>query len=471
MTLRTRLLWAAAGVALLAVLATGLITYSAVNSFLYSQVDQTLVAAQGPLRQTLLAGKPVSFSLVGRLAPGMFVEVRAPSGAVLGTVEAETPGGPALAPSLPAHVAMGRPGPAGMDRGLLLTLPATTPNGPLFRVLVAPLTGGGQLILGYPLTAVTTVLHELEYVVIAVAAAALLGAEVLGWWLVGLGLRPLKAMERTTTVIASGQLDERVPEGPPTSELGQLARSFNIMLDRIQEAFRHRDEVEDRLRRFVADASHELRTPVAAVSAYAELFNRGARQRPEDLARVMRGIQGETARMRRLVEDLMLLARLDEGRPLEAVPVELVSLAAEAAETSRAVGPEWPVELSAKHPIEALGDPLRLREVLDNLLGNVRAHTPPGTRTRIAVGMDGRWATIQVADNGPGMPADQRARVFQRFYRADASRSRHTGGAGLGLAIVQAIVAALQGRVEVADSPEGGLQFTVRLPLAPVSDG
>ncbi len=470
MTLRDRLLWAAAGVALLAVLATGLITYSAVSSFLYSQVDQTLVAAQGPLRQALLAGRPVSLSVVGRLAPGLFVEVRAPSGSVLGSVEAVTPGGPALAPRLPAHLPLGRPGPAGMNQGLLLTVPAMTSGGPLFRVLVAPLPEGGRLILGYPLSAVTTVLRELEYALIVVAAAALLCAEALGWWLVGIGLRPLKAMERTTTAIASGQLDERVPEGAPASELGHLARSFNVMLDRIQEAFRHRDAVEDRLRRFVADASHELRTPVAAVAAYAELFHRGAEKRPEDLARVMHGIQGETARMTRLVEDLMLLARLDEGRALESQPVELLSLALEAADTSRAVGPSWPVEVIATRPVEAWGDPLRLRQVLDNLLGNVRAHTPPGTRARITVRADDGWAWVDVADNGPGMPPDQMRRVFERFYRADPSRSRHTGGAGLGLAIVDAIVTALGGRVTVGSSAEGGLELSVRLARAPRPD-
>jgi two-component system OmpR family sensor kinase len=466
-SLRTRLLWAAAFVAFLAVLATGLATYSAVSNFLYGQVDQSLVSAQLSLATALSGGEPVSLQVVGRLAPGMFVQVRSPANVILGTVMAESAGGIAVAPALPRQIPLSRQARATLSQGILLTEPASTTGGPLFRVLVSPLVGGGQLILGYPLTAVTHTLRHLESVVVAVAAVALAGGALLGWWLVGLGLRPLSDMERTTAAIASGELDERVQEGPPTTELGHLARSFNAMLDRIQEAFHRRDETEERLRRFVADASHELRTPVAAIAAYAELFERGADQRPEDLGRVLQGIRSEAARMTRLVEDLLLLARLDEGRPLETVPVELVALAVEAADTSRAVGPEWPVDISARRPVEVLGDPVRLRQVVDNLLGNVRAHTPPGTHARVSVGEDGDWGVVTVTDDGPGLSDEQLAHVFQRFYRADPSRSRHTGGAGLGLAIVRAIVSALGGTVAVARAPEGGLSVTVRLKRAP----
>jgi two-component system OmpR family sensor kinase len=250
------------------------------------------------------------------------------------------------------------------------------------------------------------------------------------------------------------------------------------MLDRIRAAFAERDATEaelrrseERLRRFVADASHELRTPLAAVAAYAELFDRGASQRPEDLARSMHGIRAETARMHLLVEDLLLLARLDEGRPLIFEPVELVGVAGEAADTARAVDDRWPVRIEARHPVEILGDAARIRQVFDNLLGNVRAHTPPGTTTTIrvteAVTGDAPTAIVEVSDDGPGLTPEQATKAFERFYRVEASRSRqHGGGAGLGLAIVAAIVGAHGGQVDaVAHGADGGAAFVVRLPL------
>jgi two-component system OmpR family sensor kinase len=274
-------------------------------------------------------------------------------------------------------------------------------------------------------------------------------------------------VEATAHAIADGDLDRRVPGDDAKTEVGHLALAFNTMLGRIQDAFSARDATEARLRRFVADASHELRTPVAAVSAYAELFDRGANVRPDDLGRVMTGIRAETARMGDLVEDLLLLARLDEGRPLEQDAVELVTVAAQALDASRAVGPEWPMQLDAAHPVEVMGDAARLRQVFDNLLGNVRSHTPPGTATTVRLLEVGDEAVIEVADNGPGLDPEQASRVFERFYRVEASRSREHGGAGLGLAIVAAIVGAHGGRVEVTSSVEhSGAVFVVRLPMS-----
>jgi two-component system OmpR family sensor kinase len=205
---------------------------------------------------------------------------------------------------------------------------------------------------------------------------------------------------------------------------------------------------------------------VAAVAAYAELFERGANVRPDDLARVMSGIRIESLRMGELVADLLLLARLDEGRPLRREPVELVSLAAEAVSAAVAVGPEWPIRLDARTPVEVLGDRTRLRQVLDNLLTNVRAHTPAGTQVVVRVGASGGDAVVEVADNGPGLRPDAADRVFERFYRVDESRSRDSGGAGLGLAIVAAIVGAHGGGVSTGHG-DPGATFTVRLPLTP----
>jgi two-component system OmpR family sensor kinase len=194
------------------------------------------------------------------------------------------------------------------------------------------------------------------------------------------------------------------------------------------------------------------------------LFEQGAGAHPEDLERVMLGIRSETARMGHLVEDLLLLARLDEGRPLARDEVELVGVAAEAVQTATTVGPQWPVRLVAREPVEIVGDGLRLRQVLDNLLGNVRTHCPPGTSTTVSVTRQGDEAVVTVSDDGPGLAPDQAARVFERFYRADVSRSRLHGGAGLGLSIVASIVRAHGGTVAAGPGTAGGTVFTIRLP-------
>jgi two-component system OmpR family sensor kinase len=237
------------------------------------------------------------------------------------------------------------------------------------------------------------------------------------------------------------------------------------MLERIQTAFSELQLSENRLRRFVSDASHELRTPIAAVSAYAQLFKQGAAKNEDDLPRVMDGIERETARMGRLVEDLLLLARLDEQHPFEMEPVELAGLAAEAVETARTVGPEWPISFVASGPVEVMGDWGALRQVVDNLLGNVRAHTPAGTAAQVSVGRSGQNAVIEVADEGPGISEQQASVVFERFFRADRSRSRETGGAGLGLAIVATIVRAHGGEATAVAAPGRGALFRVVLPV------
>ena len=380
-------------------------------------------------------------------------------------------------PKLPAVIPGLTSEPGSDTTTTYFTVGSAESGGPRFRVRASTLGDGSQLILALPLDDAEATLGRLVKIELAVTLAALLAAMILGWWLVRLGLRPLADVEQTAAAIAEGDLDRRVP-GESATEVGHLARAFNVMLDRIQGAFAQRDATEaelrrseQRLRRFVADASHELRTPVAAVAAYAELFERGANVRPDDLARVMSGIRIESARMGELVADLLLLARLDEGRPLRRDPVELVSLVAEAVAAALTVGPEWPIRLDARLPVEVLGDRTRLRQVLDNLLTNVRAHTPPGTSVVVHVGVDANEAVLQIADNGPGLSPDAADRVFERFYRVDESRSRDSGGAGLGLAIVAAIVAAHGGTVASTGGAQGtGATFTVRLPLTPVAE-
>jgi two-component system OmpR family sensor kinase len=328
------------------------------------------------------------------------------------------------------------------------------------------------LVIAIPIGDTTSTLHTLFLIELAVTAGALVLALAGGWWLVRLGLRPLEDVERTADAIAAGNLDQRVPGADDTTEVGRLARALNVMLERIETAFAARvasearlKESDQHLRQFVADASHELRTPIAAVAAYAELFERGASKNAQDLPRVVSGIRSETARMERLVNDLLTLARLDEGAPLQILPTELVGLCAEAVHTATTVGPLWPVTFTATHPVEVLGDPTRLRQVVDNLLANVRAHTPEGTTTTVRVEQVGTMAQLVVRDSGPGMPSEDAARVFERFYRVDPARGRAHGGTGLGLSIVSAIVHAHGGTVSAESAPDNGMTVTVSIPV------
>lgn len=485
LSLRGRLLLAVGAVALVALVAADVTTYSLLRSFLFTRVDQTLDTTYFSVAR-MLQGRPAppSASLkeppgpspgsLSALAPGTFVQERSATGAVLPGIgqPAIAPGGKTYAPALPARltalVAKAHGGQA-----VFFTASSTQAGGPRFRVRVAALGGGRQLIVATPLGDTVGTLHRLLAVELAVTVAALLAAGLLGWWLVRVGLRPLRAMERSADAIAAGELDQRVAGEDEATEVGRLARALNVMLDRIRTAFAQRDATEkdlraseERMRHFVADASHELRTPLAAVSAYAELFERGADRREADLGRVMSGIRAESDRMKALVEDLLLLARLDEGRPIEREPVELVGLAAEAVQTARTIAAAWPVKLDAAQPVETMGDRDCLRQVLDNLLVNVRTHTPAGTATTIRLARLDEVAVVEVADDGPGLGCEPAARVFERFYRADASRSRIHGGAGLGLAIVKSIVAAHGGEISAAAAPGGGAVFTVRLPVA-----
>ena len=292
--------------------------------------------------------------------------------------------------------------------------------------------------------------------------AALAG---LSLWVVKIGLRPLEEIGNTADAIAAGDLSQRVERADDRTEVGRLGLALNAMLGHIESAFKAKEASESRLRRFVSDASHELRTPLAAVRAYAELFDRGADRRPEDLSRSMTGISRESERMSVLVDDLLLLARLDEKRPLEREPVELDRVVVDAVDAARAVEPDRPFTLTTE-PVHVFGDRERLRQIVDNLLSNTRAHTPATSPVRVSVGRDGDSAFVEVADSGPGLSAEELERVFERFYRADPSRSRASGGVGLGLAIVAAVAEAHGGSVTATSVLGEGTALRISLPLA-----
>ncbi|SEN74019.1 sensor histidine kinase [Nonomuraea pusilla] len=345
-----------------------------------------------------------------------------------------------------------------------------------YRVTARAGDDGDVLITGLSLHEASETLARLQMLEVALFAAALLGTGVAGAVWVRLALRPLERVTATarrvaTLPLASGEvaLAERVPDTDPATETGQLGSAFNLMLGHVEEALGRRHASEQRLRAFAADASHELRTPLTAIRGHAELALRGAEPMPEGVRRALDRIDAESVRMGGLVDDLLLLARLDAGRPLAAGEVDLTRLAIDVTGDARAAAPghRWRLELP-EEPVLVTGDQSRLHQVLANLLANARTHTPPGSTVTVAVRGRGASVELSVTDDGPGIPAELQEEVFERFSRVDRGRSRASGGTGLGLAIVRAVVAAHGGTVSVSSRP-GETAFVVRLPARPPS--
>ena len=486
MSLRARLVLAMCVVSVVALGSAGIATYTLFSQSQLRQIDDSLQRTHEPL-EVLVASESGNGRDNGDLdvtdadhdldrsieqvAPGLLVIVIDAGGTAEVSVPAREPGHTPLSVSVDELTLP--PAGTGSYRDQPTYSTVTADDGTTeMRLRTSRLSDGSVLVIGLSLHDATESGRRLITIEAIVAAASLLAAAVLGWLLVRVGLRPLREVEQTALVIASGgDLDHEVPGGDRPTEVGRLAAALNTMLGRIRDAFTERDakeraleESEAKMRRFVADVSHELRTPLAAVTAYAELFERGARDRPDDLERALRGISLEAGRMGELVEELLLLAHLDEGRPLEHHRIDLVEVVVDAIAAARAVSSEWPITLRVEDVVMIDGDAGRLRQVMDNLLANVRTHTPPGTTASVQIGVQDELATIVVADDGPGMTAEQSARVFERFFRADPSRSRQSGGAGLGMAIVEALVTAHGGRISLDTAPDRGVRITVLLP-------
>lgn len=336
-----------------------------------------------------------------------------------------------------------------------------------WRVRTVALTGSDQrLVFAVSLADADATVDRLVRLSLVTSGIVLLLTAAAAWAIARIGLKPLNRIEDTAERIAAGDLAQRVPSYRSRSEVGRLARSLNGMLGQIESAFTARTESEAKLRQFISDASHELRTPVAAVRGHAELWRTGI---SNDLDTVMTRIESESKRMGDLVDDMLLLARLDQSRPLEQRPVDLLSLATDAVLDAQALQPQRTVTLEARQgpgPPVVTGDEARLRQVMANLLTNALVHTPPTSPIEVHIGVEDRHVEAVISDAGPGMPPEVAAKVFDRFYRADHGRVRDHGGAGLGLAIVKSLVEAHGGAVTCTSTVERGSTFVVALPLA-----
>jgi len=480
LSLRARLLLGVAVPAAVGLIAADFVTYAKLRSFLIKRTDTSLNAAHQAVEAALLQPRadhtdesgpghgPPGIDVLAAAVPGDYVQLRLLNGTIVSSKLVRQFSNAPLPPPpvLPAKISIPAAAAADGDRISYLTVPAKE-GGTRYRVRasIEPQARNYILIIATSLSDVDSTLHQLLWIELLVTALVLAAIGALGLWVIRFSLRPLDAIGATAAAIAGGDLTRRIDRAEEKTEVGRLGLALNAMLTQIEAAFKAREASERKLRRFVADASHELRTPLAAVRAYAELFTRGAASRPDDLARSMSGISREAERMSLLVDDLLLLARLDEGRPLAQESVELADVVSEAVDAAQAVEPNRPITAELE-PATVIGDRERLRQIVDNLLANVRAHAGSETPVRInLIRVDGK-AEISVADFGPGLTEEQASHVFERFYRADTSRARASGGVGLGLAIVAAVAQAHGGTVSARSMPGEGATFAIELPLA-----
>ncbi|MFG2043444.1 sensor histidine kinase [Dactylosporangium sp. NPDC048998] len=358
-----------------------------------------------------------------------------------------------------------------------------------WRVLVVAAPDGQHVVIAANLSDVDRTVGRLIWLVLLVGLSIVAMVAGVGIWLVRSSLRPLAHIERTATAIAAGDLSQRAPEQDPRTEVGRLGHAFNVMIARIEHAFTAQlaseatarssearaVRSEQKMRQFVADASHELRTPLTVIRGSAELYRHGAVQNQEDVASLLRRIEDQARRMSVLVDDLLLLARLDQQRPLAAEPVDLVALAADVIDSSHAVAPDRPLALdvATPAPLIVIGDEHRLRQVIANLVTNAITHTAAEAEVTVRISRRQDQAVVEVIDTGEGLSPQQTQRVFERFYRADPARTRTdaTTGAGLGLAIVAAIVAAHAGAAEVDSTPGRTTTFRIILPMPAAGAG
>jgi two-component system OmpR family sensor kinase len=513
--LRIKLISAVLALVLIALGAISIGGITLLRNYLLGPVDTDLLAsghgAQRVTERCLVPPSPCPEPVPG----GVMIDwlpVHGHLQAVWLPVQAQAGIMPSASNILPGPVIPADPGWAVGLAGQTVTVPATSGGGH-WRLTAFPTrfingatgqTSSGTIIVGTDVSSIYRTLDGLALIDLIVSAVVLVALAIVGIAIVRTSLRPLTDIELTAGAIAAGDLSQRVPDRDPRTEVGRLGRSLNAMLAQVEAAFHAREKSEasarrseEKMRQFVADASHELRTPLTAIRGYAEYYRQrggagnGARHAAPansepiqaesgrltepDIDRIMQRVEQESARMGVLVEDMLLLARLDQQRPIERRPVDLLTLAADAVQDARMIAPRRKIELTVGRGAAflVLGDEARLRQVITNLMSNALSHTPDGTPIDVRIlthGPDGRLpvpsVTLEVDDHGPGLSKEQADRVFERFYRADQARGRKTGGAGLGLAIVAALVDAHDGAVGVDTAPGSGATFWITLPLA-----
>jgi two-component system, OmpR family, sensor kinase len=475
MSLRGRLLAGVLVMTAVGLLAAGGGTYLALRSFLLDRVDQQLMAARASvgrgLRQSSTSA--IDTTTLDRVAPPIaFVEVRDADGRVVAVHSPSSLGGSSPAPRLPAALhpppasRVGAPSRAG---ALRFDVGAVSGAG-RYRVLVSSLPAPrGVLVVAVSLDDVNATLHRLLHVELLIAVGLLALLTFATFWLLRRGLRPLERISEVAGGIAQGDLDARVSPAENRTEIGRLGLALNGMLERLEDAFARRDRSEAQLRRFVSSASHELRTPLTSIRGYAALLRRGAKDDPEVLQTSISRIESEATRMGGLIDDLLLLARLDEQRPLVRASTDLALIAREAAEDARARDPGRPITVDADGPVSVIGDHQRLAQIVDNLLENAQVHTPAGPPVAVEVGVRDGMAVLAVTDAGPGIDPEQAPHIFERFYRGtppgSGDSAPRTEGSGLGLAIVRTIAEAHGGSATVSSRPGEGTRFEITLPL------
>jgi two-component system, OmpR family, sensor kinase len=467
-SLRARLLAALLALTALGLLLLGTITYVQQRSFeldrISDQARSAPPAVRGALDDRGIAGLPRREERPeppggggpgSGPPPGTYGEVRDADGNVIGSQVFDYGLDITADPDLPRNIPVGR----------VFTAHGTNGDDATYRVFAEhDPRGATTTVVAVPLGDVDQRLNRLLLVEILVIAAILLVLGAVAWAVVRVGLLPLDRMGHTAGAIAGGDLSHRVASTDPRTEVGRLGIALNAMLDRLEQAFSQRQASEDRLRRFLADASHELRTPLASIRGYAELFRMGAAREPGEVDKAMRRIEDEAARMGVLVEDLLTLARLDEIAEAPHTEVDLAALAVDAVSDARAMAPDRDIALNHGAEGNVRGDAHQLRQVLANLLRNALVHTPEGTDIDVFVASEDGHVRLAVRDHGPGLPSTEADALFERFWRAEGGRERGRAGAGLGLAIVAAIVDAHGGRVAASNAPGGGAVFTVELP-------
>ena len=482
-SLRNRLVLGVVILSMLGFTASGLVAQKQIESFLIHQIDDQLInVASGSLPRVSLAGivnddeyqerrgrqerddDGVPQTPLDRVPTSISLTLLNATGEIVGGI-----GGDLNSVSVRDYIGGYSPADVAKFQGRPFTIEATGEN---FRVLALPLPSGlGSVTIAQSLNDVDRTLSRLQWLFFFIGLVIVSLIALASRTMIKVGLKPLSEVENTAERIADGDLSARLPEAKPTTEVGRLTTSLNTMLSRIEESFALRKASEDKLRRFVADASHELRTPLTAIRGFAELHRQGAVVGDEDTKQLLARIEGESIRMGSLVEDLLLLARLDQSREMEALPVDIAAVTRDAVASAQAAGPSHPISLTADvSELYILGDKNRIHQVVANLLANAKTHTPDGTKITVSITRSEDGVRISVIDNGPGLSEDDQKRIFERFYRADSSRVRVDGeGSGLGLSIVDAVMQAHGGNVSVSSELGKGATFVLFFPQAPES--